>query len=223
MEPHASSSQLPPPPPSSPLPTATKLPLASEISVESAPSGPNPPTRTVEGALHKKPVDFVRKEKGALTTGQGEFDRTRSYRDAVLRPRTFRPRFPLDSSHRSGQRWLHENNWRKGSRAVNSVWGRLGARDSRAPSIFDRLSTKPSPAGRSGEESHMLCLLKAKAGVRCCFNCFATDHRISFCRDPPRCLVCSRSGHKARFCPRRRATSPGSSVLRQREGVPEEV
>ena len=32
------------------------------------------------------------------------------------------------------------------------------------------------------------------------FKCFARDHRIAQCRDPPRCLLCSKSGHKARFC-----------------------
>ncbi|CAL4966005.1 unnamed protein product [Urochloa decumbens] len=41
-----------------------------------------------------------------------------------------------------------------------------------------------------------------------CYNCLASDHRIAVCRDPPKCILCSRSGHKARLCPRRAPATP---------------
>jgi len=45
----------------------------------------------------------------------------------------------------------------------------------------------------------LLQLLRVKAEHRC-FNYLARDHRITQCRDPPRCILCSKSGHKARLC-----------------------
>jgi hypothetical protein len=72
-----------------------------------------------------------------------------------------------------------------------------------------KLRREPNaPLAPGGEGGRWLALLKAKAGDRRCLNCLASDHRISQCRDPPRCLSCSRSGHKARFCPWRRALAP---------------
>lgn len=47
--------------------------------------------------------------------------------------------------------------------------------------------------------AHWLQLLKEKASNHC-FNCFAPDHRIGACRDPSQCILCLRSGHKARHC-----------------------
>ncbi|CAL4935232.1 unnamed protein product [Urochloa decumbens] len=62
----------------------------------------------------------------------------------------------------------------------------------------------------SSSVNGFLHLLRERAVGRC-FNCFARDHRIASCRDPPRCVLCSKSGHKARFCPApdpaRRATA----------------
>ncbi|KAF8755806.1 hypothetical protein HU200_011278 [Digitaria exilis] len=46
-----------------------------------------------------------------------------------------------------------------------------------------------------------------EAFVGRCFRCLASDHRLSQCRDPPRCLACRRSGHFARDCPERRRRS----------------
>lgn len=56
------------------------------------------------------------------------------------------------------------------------------------------------PAGGTQGRSNgggWLETLKAKAGKRC-YNCLSAGHRIADCRDPPRCLLCSRFGHKAR-------------------------
>lgn len=41
-----------------------------------------------------------------------------------------------------------------------------------------------------------------------CFNCLAPDHIALACRDPIRCLLCSRSGHGASFCPQRQRSPP---------------
>ncbi|KAF8710066.1 hypothetical protein HU200_029794 [Digitaria exilis] len=46
-----------------------------------------------------------------------------------------------------------------------------------------------------------------EAFVGRCFRCLTSDHRLSQCRDPPRCLACRRSGHFARDCPERRHRS----------------
>ncbi|CAN6374364.1 unnamed protein product [Urochloa humidicola] len=140
-----------------------------------------------------------------------------SYRDAVMRPRTFKPRFPRESSHQEKQAWLHELSWKEQRGAAISVWERLGATELRVPSILERLSVGHS---NHSDGSHLLALLRAKAGDRRCFNCFASDHRISQCRDPPRCLTCSRSGHKARDCPRRRAAAYQAVVKRYVRGAP---
>ncbi|CAL4928830.1 unnamed protein product [Urochloa decumbens] len=127
-----------------------------------------------------------------------------SYRDALVRPRTFRPRFPAASSAQDKQIWLHEErrNTRRGARSGDTVSrGRRLESKGGAPSVLDRLGADFST--HQPGESHLLTLLKAKAGIWRCFNCLASDHRISQCRDPPKCLICSRSGHKARICPRR--------------------
>ena len=80
------------------------------------------------------------------------------------------------------------------------VWSRLGARQGsfhgggsgRVATFMDRLGPR-MPAGNS-----FLQLLRSKADGRC-YNCFARDHRIAHCRDPPRCVLCYKSGHKARY------------------------
>lgn len=139
----------------------------------------------------------VQSDEAAMAARPG-----RSFRDVLASPRTFKPRFPKDSSHQLGdQVWLQEDSWKASRHGTASVWGRLRARRS---SIHDRLGPSRQQFGVGMQQSggHLLSLLKAKAGVRRCFNCLASDHRISQCRDPPTCILCSRSGHKARFCPR---------------------
>ncbi|KAF8718507.1 hypothetical protein HU200_025278 [Digitaria exilis] len=118
-----------------------------------------------------------------------------SYRDALMQPRTFKPRFPKVSSHHGEHVWLQEKVQAPRNGTV-PVWERLGAK---ASSIHQRLGPPSSESQRS-EGGHFLMLLKAKAGDRRCFNCLALDHRISQCRDPPKCILCNRSGQKARFC-----------------------
>ncbi|RLM79466.1 hypothetical protein C2845_PM12G16810 [Panicum miliaceum] len=89
----------------------------------------------------------------------------------------------------------------------------------RVSSIKDRL-------GPRQPESNFCFILKAKAVGRC-FNCFAKDHRIAECRDPQRCILYSRCGHKARFCTRdtgKAATDAASTVYRRASadgGAPE--
>ncbi|CAL4996949.1 unnamed protein product [Urochloa decumbens] len=138
---------------------------------------------------------------------QGPVARRESYKDALLKPRTFRPRFPPIQSHQGKEVWLQEvcRGARRGG--AGSVWSRLGAAG--APSIREETTA----AGQhKREDSHFLVLLKKRAGDRRCFNCFASGHRISQCRDPPKCLVCFRSGHKARFCPRRRGAPAAAAT-----------
>ncbi|CAN6238691.1 unnamed protein product [Urochloa humidicola] len=120
-----------------------------------------------------------------------------SYRDAVVRPRTFKPRFPKASSHHGEGAWLQEVSKGQARGGVKTVRERLGAGSS---SLIRRGAGSFS---QRKEDTHLLALLRARAGARRCFNCLATDHRIAQCRDPPKCLCCSRSGHKARSCPRR--------------------
>ncbi|CAN6304928.1 unnamed protein product [Urochloa humidicola] len=53
-----------------------------------------------------------------------------------------------------------------------------------------------------------------------CFKCLARDHRSNVCRDPFRCLLCFRSGHKQSRCPsapkRRQPPRAVSDASRQR-------
>lgn len=120
-----------------------------------------------------------------------------TYKEALLKPRTFKPRFPAAPQQQLG--WLTEKKRQK-PMPSSSVWSRLGAR----PSIHDRLGAKVVPVhdrlGPRMPGSGWLELLRTKAGSKC-FNCLAAGHRIADCRDPPRCILCSRFGHKARSCP----------------------
>jgi hypothetical protein len=45
-----------------------------------------------------------------------------------------------------------------------------------------------------------LAQLFKKRAVGRCFRCLAFDHRIADCRDPFKCLLCFKSGHRARHC-----------------------
>jgi hypothetical protein len=43
---------------------------------------------------------------------------------------------------------------------------------------------------------------------RKCFNCFATDHQVAECKDPPRCWKCKKYGHISLHCRRHVPSSP---------------
>ncbi|CAL4926573.1 unnamed protein product [Urochloa decumbens] len=114
-----------------------------------------------------------------------------SYRDAMVRPRTFKPRFPASCSH-DHQQWFTEHSLGGGRRDLSAVWSRPG----RGRSFHD------GDGGRlhRSYEGGWLRTLRAKAG-KGCFNCLSSGHFIADCRDPPRCLLCFRFGHKAGRCP----------------------
>lgn len=97
----------------------------------------------------------------------------------------------------------------------------MGAAGYAACPVHDRLGEKVSSEQSSINGYGYSQLMKARA-VGKCYNCFASDHCIAFCRDPPRCILCSRSGHKARSCPNsahRRRPTLAPPVWRRR--VPE--
>lgn len=129
-----------------------------------------------------------------------------SYKDVLLKPRTFKPSFPRVPSDHAEHGWFHEVRRRTPSRKrAASVWLRLGAGQRH---IQDGLGERSIQASKPCTSKHWLQLLKAKAGNRC-FNCLAPDHCIGDCRDPPRCILCLSFGHKARCC---RSTASASSV-----------
>jgi len=113
-----------------------------------------------------------------------------SYKDAFAGVRTFKPRFNASTAGEGG--WSVERRSQRGNKP--NVWARLGGR---SQSIHERLGRKVSSfkerLDHHPPKGSLLQLLKAKAANRC-FNCFARDHRIAQCRDPPRCIRCSRSG-----------------------------
>ncbi|CAL5018605.1 unnamed protein product [Urochloa decumbens] len=163
----------------------------------------------------------VRKDSQRVGTGRGTVAPSvrsalrpgASYKEALVGVRTFKPRF--DAS-RGPEEWNDNTAQRRPGR---SVWGRLGPspssvheRLSRNGSVYDRLGERV-PAAQAGINGY-LHALKAKAVGRC-YNCFASDHRIAVCRDPPKCILCSRSGHKARYCPSR-----ASAQIWRRRGTP---
>lgn len=49
-----------------------------------------------------------------------------SYKDALLKPRTFKPRFPSTATNHIKHGWLHEERRRTPRKRVASVWSRLG-------------------------------------------------------------------------------------------------
>lgn len=95
-----------------------------------------------------------------------------SYRDALVRQRTFKPRFPHDPSRRGDLAWLHEQ--RRRPRLKHHA-GSSRTCPLRSGHVASLPRAPPLGAAR------WLSLLKAKAGNRC-FNCFASDHRIGECR-----------------------------------------
>jgi hypothetical protein len=128
-------------------------------------------------------------------------------RDAVVRLRRFKPRFPPVASHQGESPWLHEDSWMQHRREGCTVWERIGVNKEGGAA-----GKNHSKLRQSEEGGHLLALLKAKAGARRCFNYLALDYRISQCRDPPMCLVCARSRHKARYCPRSRTAAGALSA-----------
>ena len=121
-----------------------------------------------------------------------------TYKDALTGVRTFKPRFnAATATGKDG--WSVQR--RKQSDARPMVWDRLGARA--AIGIHDhareRVSAKERLGPQNTKDSSLLQLLRVKAEHRC-FKCLVRDHRIAQCRDPPRCILCSKSGHKARLC-----------------------
>lgn len=84
--------------------------------------------------------------------------------------------------------------WRRKD-VVEEGWTEVTTRRSK-----EATNRQYNPARGQVQQPDLLQLLRTKASGRC-FNCFARDHRIAQCRDPPRCVLCSRSGHKAKLCP----------------------
>ncbi|CAO1943969.1 unnamed protein product [Urochloa humidicola] len=121
--------------------------------------------------------------------GAGDGTRPSSYRDAVVKPRTFKPRFPASSSQ-AQQQWFSAESM-GARRTASTVWSRLGPGGGSHDGAGGRL---PGSNGGGWLET-----LKAKAGRRC-YNCLSSGHFIAVCRDPPRCLRCFRFGHKAARC-----------------------
>ena len=124
-------------------------------------------------------------------TGWSELRPGATYKEALVGVRTFKPR--SDMSKQPGE-W-NDNSLRR--RPARSVWDRLGPWPG---AIHERLGARV-PLGQQ-DINGFLQILKTKAVGRC-YNCLASDHRIASCRDPPKCILCSRSGHKARRCPGR--------------------
>ncbi|CAL4951887.1 unnamed protein product [Urochloa decumbens] len=164
-------------------------------------SGPTFAGSDEEGVdLQKKKKDLRGKapaQELREVTGRSELRPCASYKEALVGTRTFKPRF--DTSRRP-EEW-NDNSSRLRSARL-SVWGRLGPRPR---SVHDQLGVR-TQLGQQQDTNGFLQILKAKAVGRC-FNCLARDHRIASCRDPPRCILCSRSGHKAKYCPGRAPTA----------------
>jgi hypothetical protein len=215
MEPLTSPSRLPPPPPGPPPPSATKLNPATLCPVTTYPSPASLLAGSSTGNVHPAPKDPAQdvqgkavpeKEKGkavaaalceekelpggSLPGGAASAGRRGSYKDALLRPRTFKPRFPA-SGHVAPQVWLTEDSMGRKKGSPSSVWSRLGPGGSIQARSGGRL--------QQSYGGSLLETLKAKAGRRC-YNCLSAGHFIAPCRDPPRCISCFRFGHKARSC-----------------------
>ncbi|CAL4967550.1 unnamed protein product [Urochloa decumbens] len=126
-----------------------------------------------------------------------------SFKDALLMPRTFKPRFPaVDSQKR--QVWYNEQTMGGKARGSPSVWSRLGSSSRIQYPAAGRLSLS-NGGSWLGE-------LKAKARDKC-YRCLGAGHRIADCRDPPRCILCFRFGHKARRCPHPPSPAPAAHTL----------
>ncbi|KAM0860893.1 hypothetical protein ACQ4PT_046256 [Festuca glaucescens] len=77
-----------------------------------------------------------------------------------------------------------------GSRNDGDGWTLVGGRRRRSDSMRNGQAQPPSRFKRM--------LLKRAWGR--CFRCLESDHRIAFCRNPAKCLLCGDIGHKARSC-----------------------
>ncbi|XP_062230000.1 putative leucine-rich repeat receptor-like serine/threonine-protein kinase At2g24130 [Phragmites australis] len=68
-------------------------------------------------------------------------------------------------------------------------------------SVNAKNSRRQPPASSSGLNAMaILSLFKKKSSGRC-FRCLASDHKFADCRDPPRCILRSASGHRSSWCP----------------------
>ncbi|CAL4970140.1 unnamed protein product [Urochloa decumbens] len=160
-----------------------------------------------EGEIfHRKDYEEGRSQ---LRQDSADLSRRVSYKEALVGNRTFKPRF--DSSRKPDE-W--RENEPRSHPTRSTVWRRLGPRQE---SIHDRLGGRVRKEPLDINGFHLL--LKKKAVGRC-YNCLASDHRIAACRDPPRCILCSRSGHKARLCPGR-SQSQRAPTTAWRRRVPE--
>ncbi len=77
------------------------------------------------------------------------------------------------------------------------------------PPCSSHLSQLKRPSRASRPPSPFLRL--AKEAV--CFRCIAPDHKVAVCRDPVRCLVCRRTGHRAFQCKRRFSEASGVKTM----------
>ncbi|RLM75502.1 hypothetical protein C2845_PM15G25150 [Panicum miliaceum] len=196
MEPLSPERQRSTPPPPPPNPPAARLPTTPCSKA---------PCDTLEAsplARSEELVDFCCSDSKGEEDSPDRALKTAvhrvSYKEALTGVRTFKPRLNANTAGAGEGGWSAAER-RKVSDRRATVWARLGGR---AGSIQDRLGGKASIHDRLGSRvppaSNLLQLLRAKAGDRC-YNCFARDHRIAQCRDPPRCVLCSKSGHKARY------------------------
>ncbi|KAM0897052.1 hypothetical protein ACQ4PT_022830 [Festuca glaucescens] len=82
-----------------------------------------------------------------------------------------------------------------------------------------------SATGRFRQEQASLLRFISKTKGKCS-RCLDPYHRASKCRDQMRCFSCDESGHRERFCPRRRKSKPpscssvGTSKLAQATSSP---
>jgi hypothetical protein len=162
---------------------------AVDLSFHGSPSSSSPlPRRVVSGEGKGQAACSSPRERSAGSR-PGGVGANGSFKDALLKPRTFKPRFPAQG--RSSQVWYSKES--------------LGGKDGTTPSVWCRLGGAGRIHGPAGGKlslvagGSLLEALKVKAG-RGCYNCFLAGHRIDACRDPPRCLLCFRFGHKARSC-----------------------
>ncbi|CAL4993205.1 unnamed protein product [Urochloa decumbens] len=146
------------------------------------------------GPIPRDPGPSNWRERQCGFTSAGARPEIPTYKDVLLRPRTFKPKFPPQSAQ-GQQVWYTESSFGGKSRDAPSVWSRLGP----SSPIDGKLS--------QSNGGFWLETLKAKAGRRC-YRCLAAGHRIADCRDPPRCILCFRFGHKARQCPHPPAPHP---------------
>ncbi|KAG2624172.1 hypothetical protein PVAP13_3KG109800 [Panicum virgatum] len=189
--------------------------------------GSSSPRQDSRPASEVRVVEGTSRHQGAPQVLRSIVVKPPSYRDVVAGKGSYRSREDnavgsygrrfMASTHRSRPR-IDEDGyeevrgrywWRKERRPVHS---RLGPR-ARIP-VKERLGPRVQVESKT---SDYLQLLRVKAAGRC-FRCLAPDHVIADCRDPPRCILCTKSGHKARYC-----RSPAAGRWRGEERAAREV